>query len=289
MNLDQAIKKIISDNGADILKERRFVSLLSDYQAFGQLPYAANMLRQIYANGYGTKIHKLYLSKDKTETAAFLSELRNKLGFDIEMLAKVLYAFSLPVQRIGNHTQRNNSKSTITQNTIAIDDMELIDYEGKPAYKDEYGGIYSHPNGEIFYKLDNIELAEYTIRQGTKVIDKFAFSHSKSGVYIIPSPKPKIRILTLPNTITMILNYCFAGCKQLVQINLPNSLSVIGERAFYQCDSLMQITIPNSVTVIGEGAFSDSGLRSISLPVSFLSDNINALGLYSKCSILTTH
>ena len=80
MNLNQAIQKAITDYGVDILKDRRFVSVLSEWNAFGQLPYAANMLRQIYANGYGTKVHKLYLIKDKTETAKFLLELRNKFG-----------------------------------------------------------------------------------------------------------------------------------------------------------------------------------------------------------------
>lgn len=115
MNLDQAIKKMINDHGADILKERRLVSMLSDLQAFGQLPYAANMLKQIYANGYGTKIHKLYNNQDKTEVAAFQSELRNKLGFDMDMLGKVLYAFSLPVQRAGKQKQgRTNHNENIS-------------------------------------------------------------------------------------------------------------------------------------------------------------------------------
>ena len=115
MNLDQAIKKIINDHGADILKERRLVSMLSDLQAFGQLPYAANMLRQIYANGYGTQIHQLYCSQDQTEVAAFLSELRNKLGFDENMLKKILYAFSLPVAKTSTKKKNTNQQKNTNQ------------------------------------------------------------------------------------------------------------------------------------------------------------------------------
>ena len=126
MNLDQAIKKIINDHGTDILKDRRLVSMLSDLQAFGQLPYAANMLRQIYANGYGTKIHQLYCSQDQIEVAAFLSELRNKLGFDMDMLGKVLHAFSLPVKRAGN--QDKQLHSTIKQQKKINKVLKVINY-----------------------------------------------------------------------------------------------------------------------------------------------------------------
>ena len=115
MNLDQAIKKIINDHGADILKEHRVVSMLSDLQAFGQLPYAANMLRHIYDNGYGTKIHQLYCSQDQTEVAAFLSELRNKLGFDENMASKVLNAFALPVSKISAKKKKTNQQKNTNQ------------------------------------------------------------------------------------------------------------------------------------------------------------------------------
>ncbi len=99
MNLDQAIKIIISENGVDILKERRFIGNLYDRQAFNQLPYAKNVLCQIYDHGFGPTIHKLYCSKDMFETTAFISDIHNRLGFDIDMIAKVLNAFSLPVQK----------------------------------------------------------------------------------------------------------------------------------------------------------------------------------------------
>ncbi len=99
MNLNQAIQKIINDNGVDILKSSPFMGLLGFHKAFVQQPYAANILNQMYSNGYGTKIYKLYCNQDETEVADFVLEMRKKFGFDVKKLEKVLYAFSLPVQR----------------------------------------------------------------------------------------------------------------------------------------------------------------------------------------------
>ena len=187
MNLDQAIKKIISDHGADILKERRLVSMLSDLQAFGQLPYAANMLKLIYANGYGTKIHQLYCNKDKSETDALLNTLRNKLGFDVEMLGKVLYAFSLPVSK--GHKQKQNTQkvSVPRQKMNQNNDLEVIMYDGRKAYKDEYGGIYSFPNAEVFYKLTDNNIPMYSIREGVVAIGHCAFMWHSIQQITIPN------------------------------------------------------------------------------------------------------
>ena len=269
MNLPQAIQKAVKENGVDILKDRRFVSLLSDFQAFGQLPYAANMLRQIYANGYGAKIHQLYQTKDKTETAAFLSELRNKLGFDVEMMSKVLFAFSLPVSRGPKPNPQPNPKNYPSPNRS---DLEIVNFEGRKAYKDEYGGIYSYPNCEIFYKLDNPNVSIYSVRPGTKDIYKCAFYYkSQSDSYDLNS-NLGVKKITLPDTITFIPDYCFDSCKRLLHINIPNSIIEIGQGAFKECWSLQQITIPNGVVSIGDRAFEYCrSLQQITIPNSVAS------------------
>ena len=251
MNLDQAIKKIISDNGADILKERRFVSLLSDYQAFGQLPYAANMLRQIYANGYGTKIHKLYLNKDKTETAAFQSELRNKLGFDVEMLSKVFYAFSLPI------TPKKNNGIKPSNTVHHSIDMQIEKRGRKTVFKDEFNGIYSYPNADTFIRLES-SIYKYDIKDSTKYISDGAFSH-----------KWDLESVTLPNSVVQIGHRAFDNCYKLksIEIGTSSSLISIGNFAFRHC-SFEHITIPNSVKKIGDFAFSECSLKRIIIPDS---------------------
>jgi hypothetical protein len=271
MNLDQAIKKIINDYGVDILKERRLVSLLSDHQAFGQLPYAANMLRQIYANGYGTKIHKLYCNKDMTEVAAFQSELRNKLGFDVEMLGKVLYAFSLPVQKGQKQKQQKQNQQT-TSNTNKSN-LEIVTFDEQTAYRDEFGGIYSYPNCETFYKLDNPHIQVYSVRPGTKQLREQAFcKYEYDGAGLYMGNIMEIQIISLPDTITFIPDRCCCECKKLLQINIPKSVMWIGNHAFADCESLQQVTISDSVKTIGIGVFLGClYLQQITIPESVIS------------------
>ncbi len=253
MNLSQAIQKIISDNGVDILKERRFLGLLLDYQAFEQMPYAANMLRQIYSNGYGTKIFTLYLSKDQTETAAFLSELRNKLGFDVEMLSKVLVEFSLPIT-----PQENNALIKPSNADPNFIDLRIGKWSKRTILKDEFDGIYSYPDAETFIKLSNTHRIAYTIREGTKFIADFAFKECTS-----------LREITIPNSVTIIENGAFQGCSRLQDITIPNSVTVIENDAFKSCSTLNQITISNSVNTIKESAFADcTSLHQITIPDS---------------------
>ena len=57
---------------------------------------------------------------------------------------------------------------------------------------------------------------------------------------------------TIPNSVTTIGDWAFAGCDSLTSINIPNSVTTIGKFAFSGCDSLTSITIPSSViTIIG--------------------------------------
>ena len=55
---------------------------------------------------------------------------------------------------------------------------------------------------------------------------------------------------------------CFENFKDLTSVNLPDSLTYIGDYSFAGCDSLKAITIPKSVTY-GHLAFSGSGLSSV--------------------------
>jgi len=80
MNLDQAIKKIITDNGVTILQEYRFKSILDDYHAFETMPYAKDFLDKIYKKNYGTAFCNALMSKNITEINSIKSMLENS-GF----------------------------------------------------------------------------------------------------------------------------------------------------------------------------------------------------------------
>ena len=69
--------------------------------------------------------------------------------------------------------------------------------------------------------------------------------------------KNDVTEVEIPEGVTRIGDFAFAGCSSLTQINIPESVNEIGGRSFEGCTSLIQVTIPEGVTVIGEGAFDD--------------------------------
>ena len=58
----------------------------------------------------------------------------------------------------------------------------------------------------------------------------------------------EIKDLVIPNNITEIKNYAFAGCIGLTSVTIPNSVTSIGERAFYGCDNLKIVVNLSNLT-----------------------------------------
>ncbi|EHI98770.1 cell wall binding repeat-containing protein [Clostridium sp. DL-VIII] len=65
----------------------------------------------------------------------------------------------------------------------------------------------------------------------------------------------KLESITIPNGVTSIGDFAFAGCVNLTSIIIPNGVTSIGVCAFENCNSATDITIPSSVTSIGWCAF----------------------------------
>ena len=92
--------------------------------------------------------------------------------------------------------------------------------------------------------------------------------------------------LTIPEGITKIGDYVFAGFTNQISITIPSSVTSIGKGAFYDCKGLTSITIPDSVTSIGDYAFSGcTGLTSIVIP-----DSVTSIGTeaFYYCKGLTS-
>src|SRR5574344_1885997 len=87
--------------------------------------------------------------------------------------------------------------------------------------KDEFGVIYSADGLKLLECPSNIEISDYVIKQGTKVIADLAFN-------------------------------C---CKKISEIVLPKGVEGIGESAFECCDKLSKIVIPERVKEIENGVF----------------------------------
>ena len=78
--------------------------------------------------------------------------------------------------------------------------------------------------------------------------------------------------VTIPDSVTSILDDAFVNCPNLTNISIPNSVTSIGFSAFRSCTSLKSITLPSSLNSISEALFSGcSQLTTIHIPVSVTS------------------
>lgn len=115
-------------------------------------------------------------------------------------------------------------------------------------------------NGDFTYRLKGNGTAVITGYEGTseevfvpRMVDGYtvteigenAFSAVESGYG---------KIITLPDTITVIGDRAFEKCQASV-INISDSVQSIGDFAFQSCGAISTISIPASVERIGTGAF----------------------------------
>lgn len=70
--------------------------------------------------------------------------------------------------------------------------------------------------------------------------------------------QPKLRKITLPDTVTEIGATAFADCRKLSQVK-AKGVVLIGEAAFHGCGDLKTIELPRTVEKIGDRAFQSCG------------------------------
>lgn len=86
----------------------------------------------------------------------------------------------------------------------------------------------------------------------------------------------------MPNTVTQIGTYAFAGCHKLLLDKLPTSLTTMGSYAFTNCDSITISVMPVGVTSITYNVFfACYGITEL----AFLGDMTNITGkAFSNCT-----
>lgn len=91
--------------------------------------------------------------------------------------------------------------------------------------------------------------------------------------------KSAVTSVTIPDSVTAILDRAFANCSQLTNISIPNSVTSIGFSAFEHCTSLKSITLPSSLRNISMFLFHNcSQLTTIQIPDSVPSIQDYAFG-----------
>ena len=174
---------------------------------------------------------------------------------------------------------------------------KVTDEDRAEGVRDEFGVLYSKDGKRLLE--GNVELKEYTVRKGTRVICDSAFWNYCSSLTSLTLPSSlqsigggafcgcySLTSLTLPSSLQSIGDWAFCDCSSLSSLTLPSSLQSIGDHAFYHCGSLTSLTLPSSLQSIGDHAFQDCySLTSLTLPSSLQS--IGG-GAFSDCYSLTS-
>ena len=102
----------------------------------------------------------------------------------------------------------------------------------------------------------NTDKGSYTVPDSVEVLSDCAFSSCVNLTEIV-----------LPNTITEMGSYAFAGCTYVKSIDIPDGVTILSEGVFWACSNASEITIPESVTVIGRAAFDGCyNLTEVNIP-----------------------
>ena len=94
--------------------------------------------------------------------------------------------------------------------------------------------------------------------------------------------------IVLPDSVTCIEYYAFSECTNLASVAIPNSVTTIEDSAFTYCTSLTSVTIPNGVTTIEDSAFSHCvGLKTVTFEEGSQLTNMGNW-VFSHCDNLTS-
>ena len=137
------------------------------------------------------------------------------------------------------------------------------------------------------YKGTSLDITIPDVISGRKIvaIGDEAFSSKSynltSSEYTV---RKKLKLVTIPDSVTDIGKEAFYCCYKLTSVKLPKNLVNIGKRAFNHCSSLSVLELPNSVKNIGAHAF--NGCENLSsVTISQGVERIEDSAFYSCASL----
>lgn len=112
----------------------------------------------------------------------------------------------------------------------------------------------------------------------------FSQAPTKIGRLKMFEDQTTLTSISLPDSITEIIDGTFSGCSNLASVRLSNKITIIPEFAFYECSKLIDVNIPDSLLEIGKCAFDGCyQLKNITLPQGVTTIGDSA---FESCSAL---
>ena len=146
--------------------------------------------------------------------------------------------------------------------------------EGNSHYSSDASGVLFSKDKTTLVQCPGAFSGSYAIPDSVTSIGEYAFAGCAS-----------LTSVTIPNSVTSIGQHAFASCTHLTSVTIPDSVTSIGEYAFFYCESLTSVTIPDGVTSIGWSAFFNcKSLTSVTIP-----DSVTSIGWFAfeDCTSLT--
>lgn len=89
-------------------------------------------------------------------------------------------------------------------------------------------------------------------------------------------------VLTIPDGISSLGQYCFAGCTQLGEVVLPRGVTTLGNYVFDGATNLARINIPEGVTAMPGWGFRNTAIGDIEIPSTIKS--MTYADVFANCS-----
>ncbi|MBQ8064341.1 MAG: leucine-rich repeat domain-containing protein [Prevotella sp.] len=118
---------------------------------------------------------------------------------------------------------------------------------------DNNNQYYSSENG-VLYSKDGSKIVKYPIGKKEK---NFKLKTSLNTIGYSAFRDAQIKKIEIPETVTVIEDGAFTGCKELTDINIPSQISKIHDFTFAGCEKLESIMLPQGLEEIGDLAFGD--------------------------------
>lgn len=92
----------------------------------------------------------------------------------------------------------------------------------------------------------------------------------------------RLIVLTIPDGVTSLGQYCFAGCTQPGEVVLPQSVTTLGNYVFDGATNLARINIPEGVTAMPGWGFRNTAIGDIEIPSTIKS--MTYADVFANCS-----